>query len=92
MKDPKEFKINDFVSADTGVTLSPGETIRTLRELNQMSQEHLAEETGIPQTTISSIENGKTTLGAGRSKVFAKAFDVHPAVILFSDWKRQAAA
>ena len=92
MKDPKDFNTEDFVSADTGVTLSPGETIRTLRELNQMSQEQLAEETGIPQTTISSIENGKTSLGAERSKVFAKAFDVHPAVILFSDWKRGAAA
>ncbi len=88
MKDPSEFKAKDFVPADTGVTLSPGQTIRTLRELNQMSQEDLAEETGIPQTTISSIENGKTSLGAERSKVFANAFDVHPAIILFSDWKK----
>lgn len=68
-----------------------GEWIRTLRELNQMSQEDLAQETGIPQTTISSIENGKISLGAERSKVFANAFDVHPAVILFSDWKSNAA-
>lgn len=92
MKTPRDFKAEDFVSADTGVTLSPGETIRTLRELNQMSQEQLSDETGIPQTTISSIENGKTSLGAQRSKVIAEAFDVHPAVILFSDWKRSAAA
>lgn len=91
MKDPQEYKEKDFIPADTGVKLSPGETIRTLRELNQMSQEDLAQETGIPQTTISAIENGRTSLGAERSKVFAKAFDVHPAVILFSDWKRSAA-
>ena len=31
MKDPKDFNTEDFVSADTGVTPSPGETIRTLR-------------------------------------------------------------
>lgn len=91
MKAPSKFKAEDFVPADTGVTLSPGETIRTLRELNEMSQEDLSRETGIPQTTISSIENGRTSLGAERSKVFARAFDVHPAVILFSDWKRSAA-
>lgn len=91
MKDPKDFNQDDFVPAETGVTLSPGETIRVLRELNQMSQEELSIETGIPQTTISSIENVKTSLGAEPSKVFARAFDVHLAVILFSDWKRNAA-
>ena len=35
MKDPKDFNQDDFVPAETGVTLSPGETIRVLRELNQ---------------------------------------------------------
>lgn len=89
--DMKEIKKEDFFPAETGVILSPGETIRTLRELNQMSQEDLAKETGIAQTTISAIENGRISLGAERSKVLAKAFDVHPAVILFSDWKRSAA-
>ncbi len=91
MKNPEDYKAKDFVPADTGVTLTPGQTVRTLRELNEMSQEDLAKETGIPQTTISSIENGRTSLGAERSKVFAKAFNVHPSVILFSDWKRSAA-
>jgi len=56
-----------------------------------MSREDLAKETGIPQITISAIENGRTSLGAERSKVFAKAFNAHPAVILFSDWKRNVA-
>ncbi len=91
MKNPEDYKTKDFVTSNTGITLTPGQTIRTLRELNEMSQDDLAKETLIPQTTISSIENGKTSLGAERSKVFAKAFNVHPAVILFSDWKRSAA-
>jgi len=71
--------------------LTPGQTIKTLRELNEWTQTELAELTGIPQTTISSIEKGKTSLGAERSKVIARAFDVHPAVILFSDWTRSVA-
>lgn len=91
MNKPEDFKVKDFVPADTGVTLTPGQTIRALRELNEMSQQDLAKETGIPQTTISSMENGRTSLGAERSKVFANAFNVHPAVILFSDRKRSAA-
>lgn len=91
MAKPGKYRSEDFVPADTGVTLSPGETIRTLRELNEWSQIDLQGVTGIPQTTISSIENDRTSIGAERAKVFAEAFGVHPAVILFSDWKRSAA-
>jgi len=91
MSKPKKYDSNDYVPADTGITLSPGETIKVLRELNEWSQKDLEQETGIPQTTISAIENGRTILGADRAKMFASAFDVHPAVILFSDWKRNAA-
>jgi len=91
MSKPKKYDSKDYVLADTGITLSPGETIKVLRELNEWSQIDLEHETGIPQTTISAIENGRTALGADRAKMFATAFDVHPAVILFSDWKRSAA-
>ena len=91
MEAPAPYDPADYVPADTGVVLSPGETIRTLRELNELTQEALSKETGIPQTTVSAIESGRIKLGAERAKVFAKAFDVHPAVILFSDWKRSAA-
>ena len=91
MKAPVPYDPKDYLPADTGMVLSPGETIKTLREINELTQKALAEETGIPQTTISAIESGRTNLGAERAKVFARAFDVHPAVILFSDWKRSAA-
>ena len=91
MKAPVPYNAKDFVPADTGLVLSPGETIKTLREISELTQEELSNETGIPQTTISAIENGRTKLGAERSRIFAKAFDVHPAVILFSDWRRSAA-
>jgi DNA-binding XRE family transcriptional regulator len=91
MKSPAPYNPKDFVPADSGCVLSPGETIKTLREISELTQEELSVETGIPQTTISAIESGRTKLGAERSKVIAKAFDVHPAVILFSDWRRSAA-
>lgn len=91
MKAPIPFNPKDYVVADTGLVLSPGETIRVLRDISELTQKALAEETGIPQTTISAIESGRVKLGAERSKVFATVFNVHPAVILFSDWRRSAA-
>jgi len=91
MAQTNEIDRSEFVPTDAGVVLTPGETIKTLRELNDLTQKDLAEETGIAQTTISAIESGRTKLGAERAKVFAEAFNVHPAVILFSDWKRHAA-
>ena len=91
VKPPAPYDPKDYVPADTGIVLSPGETIRTLREMNELTQEALSEKTGIPQTTISVIEGVRTKLGAERAKMFASAFNVHPAVILFSDWKRPAA-
>ena len=91
MKKPAPYDPRDYVPADTGIVLSPGETIKTLREMNELTQEALSAKTGIAQTTISAIESGRTKLGAERAKTFARAFNVHPAVILFSDWKRSAA-
>jgi len=50
----------------------------------------LEHETGIPQTTISAIENARTALGADGTKMFVSISGVHPAGII-SDWKRSAA-
>ena len=47
----------------------------------------LGELTGIPEATISSIENGRINLGAERSKVLAKALKCHPAVLVFPGWE-----
>jgi transcriptional regulator with XRE-family HTH domain len=42
---------------------------------------------GIPQTTISSIENGRVNLGVERAKVLATALRCHPAVLVFPGWQ-----
>lgn len=91
MDKPPKYDPTDFEPLDTGITLTPGDTVRVLRELNEMSQTQLAELSGIAQTTLSAIESGRTRLGAERSKMLARVFNVHPAVILFSDWKQDAA-
>ena len=68
------------------VDVSVGESVRILRELQEMSQNDLSELTGIPQSTISAIENDRVNLGVERAKILARALKCHPAVLVFPGW------
>lgn len=68
------------------VEVSPGESVKILRELQHLSQNELAKLTGIPQSTISAIENDRVRLGVERAKVLARALRCHPAVLVFPGW------
>lgn len=70
--------------------VSPGESVRIIRELQQMSQNELAAATKIPQSTLSAIENGRVQLGVNRAKVLARALKCHPAVLVFPGWDVKA--
>lgn len=69
------------------ITVSVGESVRILRELQELSQSQLARLTGIPQATISAIENDRVRLGVERAKVLAKALKCHPGVLVFPGWE-----
>ncbi len=69
------------------VEVSVGESVRTIRELQKLSQNELARRTGIPQPTISAIENGRIRLGVERAKVLARSLMCHPAVLVFPGWE-----
>jgi transcriptional regulator with XRE-family HTH domain len=79
--------MKDFIKAKKRIEVSVGESVRILRELQELSQNELAELTGIPQSTISSIEHGRTNLGVERAKIFARALQCHPAVLVFPSWR-----
>jgi transcriptional regulator with XRE-family HTH domain len=49
--------MNDYQKANRTVEVSVGESVKFLRELQELSQNELAELTSIPQSTISAIEN-----------------------------------
>jgi transcriptional regulator with XRE-family HTH domain len=68
------------------VDVTVGESVRILRELQEMSQNELSELTGIPQSTISAIENDRVNLGVERAKVLARVLKCHPAVLVFPGW------
>jgi len=76
----------DFRKARKTVDVSVGESVRIIRELQELSQNDLSERTGIPQSTISAIENDRVNLGVERAKVIARALRCHPAVLVFPGW------
>lgn len=78
--------MSEFRKAKKSVDVTPGESVKILRELQNLSQNELAKLTGIPQSTISAIENDRVRLGVERSKVLARALRCHPAVLVFPGW------
>jgi len=81
-----EIKMNEFKKAKKTVEVSIGNSVRILRELQELSQNDLALISGIPQSTLSAIEHDKVKLGVERAKVLARALKCHPAVIVFPGW------
>ena len=77
---------SDFRKARKTVDVSVGESVRIIRELQELSQNELSGLTGIPQSTISAIENDRVNLGVERAKVIARALNCHPAVLVFPGW------
>jgi len=78
---------SNFRKARKTVDVSVGESVRIIRELQGLSQNELSEQTGIPQSTISAIENDRVNLGVERAKVIARALRCHPAVLVFPGWE-----
>ena len=78
--------MKDFKPARRRVEVSVGESVRLLRELQELTQNQLSAATGIPQATISAIENDRVNLGVERAKVLARALKCHPAVLVFPSW------
>ena len=78
--------MSEFRKAKQSSEVTPGESVKILRELQELSQNELAECSGIPQSTISAIENDRIRLGVERSKVLARSLGCHPAVLVFPGW------
>ena len=70
-----------FRPARKGIDVSVGESVRIIRELQGYSQNELARLSGIPQATLSAIENDRVRLGVERAKILGRALRCHPAVL-----------
>ncbi len=78
--------MDEFIPSKNRVEVSIGESVRIMRELQELSQNQLSQLTGIPQSTLSAIENDRVRLGVERAKTLARALQCHPAVLVFPGW------
>jgi DNA-binding XRE family transcriptional regulator len=77
-----------IVAATQDVQVLKGIVSRPKRPvtIEEMSQNGLSELTGIPQSTLSAIENERVNPGVGRAKVLARVLKCHPAFLVFPGW------
>ena len=80
---------NDFGPAKRHAVLTSGEVIKMLRELKEWTQEELAKRCKINATNISLLENNKVEIGKRRTEQLARAFNVHPAIIMFPEYESE---
>jgi transcriptional regulator with XRE-family HTH domain len=78
-----ESNMKNYKEAQKRTDVSIGESVKIIRELQELSQNELSAITGIPQSTLSAIEHDKINLGVERAKVLARALKCHPAVLVF---------
>ena len=79
--------MNTYRPAKKHISVSVGQSVRIVRELQELSQNQMSQLTGIPQATISAIENDRVRLGVERAKVLARALKCHPGVLVFPGWE-----
>lgn len=78
---------NDFITAKKHATITTGEVISMLRELKKWTQEELSKRSNINSKNISLLENNKIDIGKKRAEQLAKAFGIHPAIIMFPEYE-----
>ena len=83
----KTKKGNEFVPAKPHAKLTTGEVIRMLRDLKGWTQVELAKHSGINAANLSLLENDRVVIGKKRTEQLAKAFGIHPAIIMFPEYE-----
>lgn len=78
---------SNFESATKHIDLNTADVIKMLRELKGWTQVELAKLSGIDSKNISLLENGRVDIGKKRAEQLAKAFGVHPAIIMFPEYE-----
>lgn len=69
---------------DLGVgSATPSESVRIFRKGLGMTLKEVEEVTGIRESHLSAIENGKIEMTQHYAEVFAAAFGLHPTVFLY---------
>ena len=78
---------SNFEAAKKHIDLNTADVIKMLRELKGWTQVELSELSGIDSKNISLLENDRVDIGKKRAEQLAKAFGVHPAIIMFPEYE-----
>jgi transcriptional regulator with XRE-family HTH domain len=82
-----KFDMSEYYPAKKRVDVSIGESVRIIRELQELSQSQLSALTGISLVTLSEIEEGRSNLDIETAKCLAIALKCHPAVLVVPGWE-----
>jgi transcriptional regulator with XRE-family HTH domain len=74
--------MRDVLYGMLGEDLSSGEVLRGLRIKSSLSQDQLAELTGLQRPNISGLENDRIET-SHYAEIFAAVFKIHPSAILY---------
>jgi transcriptional regulator with XRE-family HTH domain len=64
--------MSEIRKAKRRVAVSPGESVRIIREMQELSQNQVAELAGMPQSTVSAIQRGRVNPGVDCAKTLAR--------------------
>jgi transcriptional regulator with XRE-family HTH domain len=78
----KNIDMTDFRPAKKYIDVSPGESVRIVREMQELTLERLATMAGVPEATLSAIENDLLALDMETATALATALQVVPAVLM----------
>ncbi|MCB9916085.1 MAG: helix-turn-helix transcriptional regulator [Planctomycetes bacterium] len=68
------------------VDVTVGESVRIVREFQELTQRELSRRARLSRSALSALENDRAGLGVQRAKKLARALKVHPAVLIFPGW------
>ena len=77
----KTAKMNGFRPARKLIEVSAGDSVRIMREFNELTQAQLAQMTGIPLSALAAIENDQIELSAQQSEILARALKCTPEML-----------
>ena len=77
----------EFIPAKPRVKVTTGEVIKMLRELKGWTQKDLSTRCSISPSNLSLLEHDRLEIGKRRAEQLAKAFGIHPAIIMFPEYE-----
>ncbi len=75
--------LNELVAEDA----EPGDMLRAFRKREGFTLKDMESITGIRESNLSAIENGRIDMSQHYAEIFAAALDVHPTAFLYPNGK-----